>query len=500
MVIRETTGVDPRPWFRCPFSAGDDDPRVLSTWRRSATGTWAPTSCSRTGSPADGTGDGRRRPVPHAGASGTAPSCCSTPGRRARSTRCPRSSTASGRPGRRSSASTSWSGSPREATSSSPSTAATRRPTSRCARPGGAARGGPRPDDVAPGRGSRAGARPAVRAARPDPRRGGAVRLGRRGARSPSSPCAAWRDSTCRPTSCACAGVRRARRLAGETLLFNDTFAALRAGTPDGWGVAVICGSGMNAVGRAPDGRVARFAGLGEIAGDRGGGSGLGMWGLGAAVRAVDGRGPATTLSALVPAHFGLDEPAAVTEALYCGPDRRRPGRGAGAGRCPGRPGRRRGGDRPGRRHRGRDRGLRDGVDPAAGPGGRSGPGDAGGRAGARRRGPARAARDGARSRASRRAPRSRCSTHRPCWARRCSGSIGWRPATTRRWIGCVERSSLGMSLFPRACPVRDKSAAGDCSSAARGRCRPKSAFRRTELAASVNFGIRELMSGRGNR
>ena len=85
-----------------------------------------------------------------------------------------------------------------------------------------------------------------------------------------------------------------ARRLAGETLLFNDTFAALRAGTADGWGVAVICGSGMNAVGRAPDGRVARFAGLGEIAGDRGGGSGLGMWGLGAAVRADDGRGPAT--------------------------------------------------------------------------------------------------------------------------------------------------------------------------------------------------------------
>ena len=109
----------------------------------------------------------------------------------------------------------------------------------------------------------------------------------------------------------------RARRLAAETLLFNDTFAALRAGTPDGWGVAVICGSGMNAVGRAPDGRLARFAGLGDIAGDRGGGTGLGMWGLGAAVRAIDGRGPATSLSVLVPAYFGLDEPAAVTEAFY---------------------------------------------------------------------------------------------------------------------------------------------------------------------------------------
>lgn len=27
--IRETTGRDPRPWFRCPFGAGHDDPWVL---------------------------------------------------------------------------------------------------------------------------------------------------------------------------------------------------------------------------------------------------------------------------------------------------------------------------------------------------------------------------------------------------------------------------------------------------------------------------------------
>lgn len=28
-VIAATTGVDPKPWFRCPFGAGMDDPRVL---------------------------------------------------------------------------------------------------------------------------------------------------------------------------------------------------------------------------------------------------------------------------------------------------------------------------------------------------------------------------------------------------------------------------------------------------------------------------------------
>ena len=28
--IRQTTGADPRPWFRCPFGEGHDDPRVLA--------------------------------------------------------------------------------------------------------------------------------------------------------------------------------------------------------------------------------------------------------------------------------------------------------------------------------------------------------------------------------------------------------------------------------------------------------------------------------------
>jgi peptidoglycan/xylan/chitin deacetylase (PgdA/CDA1 family) len=28
--IKQATGSDPRPWFRCPFGSGNDDPRVLS--------------------------------------------------------------------------------------------------------------------------------------------------------------------------------------------------------------------------------------------------------------------------------------------------------------------------------------------------------------------------------------------------------------------------------------------------------------------------------------
>jgi peptidoglycan-N-acetylglucosamine deacetylase len=32
--ILETTGADPRPWFRCPFGSGHDDPRVLAALER----------------------------------------------------------------------------------------------------------------------------------------------------------------------------------------------------------------------------------------------------------------------------------------------------------------------------------------------------------------------------------------------------------------------------------------------------------------------------------
>jgi N-acetylglucosamine kinase-like BadF-type ATPase len=41
------------------------------------------------------------------------------------------------------------------------------------------------------------------------------------------------------------------------------------------------------------------------------------MAGLAAAVRARDGRGPRTSLERLVPAHFGMQRPSAVTRAFY---------------------------------------------------------------------------------------------------------------------------------------------------------------------------------------
>jgi len=97
----------------------------------------------------------------------------------------------------------------------------------------------------------------------------------------------------------------------------NDTVALLRAGTDRGWGVAVVCGAGINCLGRAPDGREARFPSLGEISGDWGGGVEIGLAALAAAARSADGRGPRTVLETAVPAHFELREPIDVARALH---------------------------------------------------------------------------------------------------------------------------------------------------------------------------------------
>ncbi|MEA2608806.1 MAG: hypothetical protein QOJ75_1049 [Chloroflexota bacterium] len=110
-----------------------------------------------------------------------------------------------------------------------------------------------------------------------------------------------------------------ARGLAGDGIVVNDAFAPIRAGSERAWGVALICGSGMNAAGIAPDGRRARLAALGGISGDWGGGMDIGMAALGAAVRARDGRGRRTTLEAIVPAQFGFRRPLDLTNALEAG-------------------------------------------------------------------------------------------------------------------------------------------------------------------------------------
>lgn len=109
------------------------------------------------------------------------------------------------------------------------------------------------------------------------------------------------------------------RKWAGDLAVGNDTFALLRAGTDAPDAAAVVCGAGINCVGVARDGRHARFASLGRISGDWGGGMELGDEALWWAARAADGRGPATVLADLVPAFFDLPDVPSVYEAIHFG-------------------------------------------------------------------------------------------------------------------------------------------------------------------------------------
>jgi len=100
----------------------------------------------------------------------------------------------------------------------------------------------------------------------------------------------------------------------------NDTYAVLRAGTERGWGVAVTCGSGMNCVGVAADGRRVRFPSLGAVSGDAMDGAGaLGLAAVSAGARSADGRGPKTALEGLVPGYFGMSDTVALARAVHDG-------------------------------------------------------------------------------------------------------------------------------------------------------------------------------------
>jgi N-acetylglucosamine kinase-like BadF-type ATPase len=113
------------------------------------------------------------------------------------------------------------------------------------------------------------------------------------------------------------------RRKWSERLVIDtDMPALLRAGTDRGWGIAVVCGNGINCLGLGPGGtksgaREARFLSFGPVSGDWGGGRDVGLAALAAAVRAVDGRGPTTVLETAVPAHFGLGDALEVARAVH---------------------------------------------------------------------------------------------------------------------------------------------------------------------------------------
>jgi N-acetylglucosamine kinase-like BadF-type ATPase len=104
--------------------------------------------------------------------------------------------------------------------------------------------------------------------------------------------------------------------LGGPRRLDNDSFIALRAGTGRPYGVVVIAGTGHVAAGRDPAGRTFRTFGLGPMYGDFGSATDVAEEAVRAVADAWTGRGPATSLSRLLPPLAGCDTPEELLQRL----------------------------------------------------------------------------------------------------------------------------------------------------------------------------------------
>jgi len=107
------------------------------------------------------------------------------------------------------------------------------------------------------------------------------------------------------------------RLLARRIEVVNDAEPLLAAGTPEGWGGALIAGTGSFAYGRTPSGVTARTGGWGYLFGDEGSGYALALAGLRAAAQAADGRGTALRLLEQFQRRLDVARPPLLVEAIY---------------------------------------------------------------------------------------------------------------------------------------------------------------------------------------
>ncbi len=108
--------------------------------------------------------------------------------------------------------------------------------------------------------------------------------------------------------------------LAGRVLVAVDCDLVLAAGTPQGWGLALIAGTGSIAWGRGQGGAPARSGGWGHLLGDEGSGYALGLAALQAVARAADGRGPQTRLTSAILGQWQLAGPEELIRRVYGSP------------------------------------------------------------------------------------------------------------------------------------------------------------------------------------
>lgn len=97
----------------------------------------------------------------------------------------------------------------------------------------------------------------------------------------------------------------------------NDAELVLAAGTPHGWGIALIAGTGSIVYGCNAAGQRARGGGWGYLLGDEGSGFKIGLRGLQAITRDHDGRDQAPLLKSLILNHLTLASPTDLIKYVY---------------------------------------------------------------------------------------------------------------------------------------------------------------------------------------
>ena len=107
--------------------------------------------------------------------------------------------------------------------------------------------------------------------------------------------------------------------LAKEVDVVNDAQLLFAAGTPEGWGIALVAGTGSIAFGRTPEGKLGRAGGWGYLLGDEGSAYALVMSALQEVVHAADGRGPPTVLTDRLLWAMGGHKPMDLIPAVYRG-------------------------------------------------------------------------------------------------------------------------------------------------------------------------------------
>jgi N-acetylglucosamine kinase-like BadF-type ATPase len=105
--------------------------------------------------------------------------------------------------------------------------------------------------------------------------------------------------------------------LAERVVVVNDAELVIAGGTPDGWGVALICGVGSVCVARSPEGKRVRVGGWGSLLGDEGSGYQLALSALHLATQSADGRADASGLLQAILDLWKLREPAALINHVH---------------------------------------------------------------------------------------------------------------------------------------------------------------------------------------